>query len=282
MAHGSYLSRIAGTEPAPLVLKPPRVLFAPTAPAVESAPPLEALADPPTVPAAAALGPFVHPLIPAVAAASTLPKNAPAVAAPQQHVAPAQTMPDLVVPVDQHPGGADEPVVREVVKPSERVVRLEVPPVAPEQPKKADDAFANQQVKVEFRVVAAPYRIPAPPEPAPVRPVMVGRPPDLEVMEDAAAVEKPTAERVETRPIRLEPMAAPPPAPTRDAGEPKTRVRIGSLEVRIVHEAPASAAASAAASQAQASPPAPVRTPAQALSSAPLSRGFRAFGLAQG
>jgi hypothetical protein len=72
-------------------------------------------------------------------------------------------------------------------------------------------------------------------------------------------------------PIRLEPAAVVP--PVRPADEPtRSGVRIGSLEVRIVSPP-----------QAGQPPvvPAPVARPSP-RQTAPLSRGFRSFGLAQG
>jgi hypothetical protein len=325
MSNRSYLSRIAGTGPALLMLKPPRLLFAPTTPEAESVAPQRLPADPRSGPAVAPVPSPEPPEMPPAADATTLPQLAApsklAEAAPAMHIARAMPLPASDVPVDQQPPVADKPLVREVAKTSEKVLRVEVPVLVPSRPGGADDmddAPVSSVAEPEPRLVGTPNVISAAAEPAPVKPVMIPsdaddapvrnvaepelrfvgtanvaraalqaapvkhvmilRPRNAEGAPDAAPVEPPTVEKDGTRTIRLEPPVPQPPAQAMDLSGQETRVRIGCLEVRIVHEAPATAAGS----QPQAAPAAPVRTRAQARPSTPLSRAFRAFGLAQG
>jgi len=94
----------------------------------------------------------------------------------------------------------------------------------------------------------------------------------------ARGVERPRAAGPVLSPIRLEPSAVAPRQHGPDNRERTAGVRIGSLEVRIMP--PAAAAAPAVPPKVKTVPP--PRSPPASPSAAPLSRGFRNFGLVQG
>ena len=304
----SYLQRIAGTAHGVTVLSPPRVLFRPAAlpmegksgmqmrtampapapapsvtPAVESETASRALAAPPAGDPDSR-GPPRPTLTPEASAQSARP-------VPPTAAAELQPRLPLIIP-SEPPSRPVEGAPPAISVPSVEKQRSGVADSpSPHAPKAAPAPIPHSETRSKQ---PAPLTGPALSEPpaAEVRlPVMDGvtdvQPLPMRSGVDVAqvATSRPTASvdrpRIgahDSTPIRLEPPPVAAPLHRPDSRERDARVRIGSLEVRIVP--PTAGQASAGHPPAAAIPPARPAPPARIVT--PLSRGFRPFGLVQG
>jgi hypothetical protein len=309
MPRRSYLQRIVLGHHGPVVLSPPRVLFRPTAVPIESvagaeavaaaSPPAEArtvatAASPPAE--ATAVAPALEPRSVLISAPTVpigpagpqgpLPSTATSKAAHRQAlVTPAELLPrpvgesareamppPLGVPVAGPSAGADEAPLANTPGVAPAPISQSAAPPASAGLSTGPPLRDPQRERPELRPVDAATSVEEPE----LRPV--DRVTERMIGEPADGVDQRQPSRHMSSSVRLEPPAVAPPPHRPDNREREARVRIGSLEVRIVP--PAAGQVPAAHPPAAAIPPVRPAPPVRMV--APLSRGFRPFGLVQG
>jgi hypothetical protein len=272
-------------EPPALTAEPVHDEARPLAPA-PAEPKAQALAPPLTEPKARPLGP-----------SSAEPKARPSGPAPAEpkarpsSPAPAEARPFARAPAEAQPM---EPAPARI--PGSRTAPATAPSAVTGKSVEAD--VQGLPLDPVPRTIAAPAPRTVTPEPIPTESHTEGprlRPVDAAVgarlerrrADETASItpagntgprERPRAVESEVRPIRLEPPTVAPRPVRPDRMERAASVRIGSLEVRIT-----SPDARRAPSISMADAPGPLVRKAPAVPpAAPLSRGFRSFGLVQG
>ncbi len=188
-----------------------------------------------------------------------------------------------------------EPPERAATNVVERVIHPAEAATAPRRATDANDPSSRPTPAVKRGRVPSPVRppTPSPGQPQwgePQQPIVVDAQPTpplprarpVEAVRDRASTqlsdsgERPPAATRLAPPIRLEPPAVVPAPRVVDEGSGRGTVRIGSLEVRILPPLDTPAAAGRPPVQ-------PVRAARPVgVPTAPLSRGFRSFGLSQG
>ena len=190
----------------------------------------------------------------------------------EQRVTQVKSQVNRAVPPARKLADVDEPVVQEVPATPRPVVPVATPIREPLHPTATTDEPVSSPESPTVTTTETGH-VPFQPAPVAVVPPFV-----VEVTSRRDPVPSVGGKINATRTIRLEPPSAPAPVKTSVSENAETRVRIGSLEVRVVRDA----TPPIASNQSQSVPTPPIRPASQSHAAAPLSRDFRTFGLTQG